>query len=343
MSYGMRKQCCGFLVVGLLALLGGTSPAVAADGEFEGVSVINYRGWANSILLEAEDPGFRAVVVPAIGGRILGYGNYHHNILYQRSDNDGQTLATHGKLQAGGYFSDLGPELRGIPAHPLLTVGEYNAELTRDFGVTVVSAADPTTGIRLTRNIILDPESGDLAITQIMRNTSAGELSYCHWDRTKVQGGGFALIPLKKGSKYEDGWAVKRGTGAEATYVDKDLKIREIEEHKDTLIVKCINGPMKVGVDSDAGWIAYAWRHFLFIKYFPIYEDAYYSDNGNTVELYWNDDFAELEPLSPEVFLRPGDGYQFPGLWKIIELRKEVKTHRDARKLINDIPKSPFK
>ena len=48
------------------------------------------------------------------------------------------------------------------------------------------------------------------------------------------------------------------------------------------------------------------------------------------------------EPLSPEVKLKPGDGYRFPEMWKIIELKDEVTSLKDARKAAKKVPRSPF-
>jgi hypothetical protein len=99
---------------------------------------------------------------------------------------------------------------------------------------------------------------------------------------------------------------------------------------------------MKVGADSDAGWIAYAREKMLFVKYFPVFPKANYSDGGNTVEFYCSDRVAELEPLSPEITLKSGENYTFPEKWTLIELDKEVTGYEQARGLVKQIPRSPF-
>ena len=99
---------------------------------------------------------------------------------------------------------------------------------------------------------------------------------------------------------------------------------------------------LKVGADSDAGWIAYARGKVLFVKFFPTFDKANYSDGGNSVEFYCSERIAELEPLSPEIKLKPGENYSFPEKWALYELEKEVTTHEQARALVKRVPKSPF-
>jgi hypothetical protein len=79
------------------------------------------------------------------------------------------------------------------------------------------------------------------------------------------------------------------------------------------------------------------------VKYFPYSPKGDYSDGGNSVELYFDKSVGELEPLSPEVTLKPGESYSFPEKWTLIELNDEVTTFEEARKLVKKVPPSPFK
>ena len=58
--------------------------------------------------------------------------------------------------------------------------------------------------------------------------------------------------------------------------------------------------------------------------------------------VYFNDRIAELEPISPEVALKPLRSYVFPERWRLIRLDREVKTHEDARAVVDRIPPAPF-
>jgi hypothetical protein len=52
---------------------------------------------------------------------------------------------------------------------------------------------------------------------------------------------------------------------------------------------------------------------------------------------------VELEPLGPELTLKPGEQKSFPEKWALIYLDKEVNNLEDVRKLAREIPPSPFR
>ena len=79
------------------------------------------------------------------------------------------------------------------------------------------------------------------------------------------------------------------------------------------------------------------------MKYFPYFPKSDYSDGGNSVELYFDPRVAELEPLSPERKLAPGESHTFPEKWALHQLKEEVTTFEQARALVDKIPPSPFK
>jgi hypothetical protein len=109
------------------------------------------------------------------------------------------------------------------------------------------------------------------------------------------------------------------------------------------LVAKAGGPPSKLGADADAGWIAYARGRQLLVKFYPYFPDGRYSDGGNSVELYFDPKVCELEPLSPEVALKPGEEYAFPERWVLIPLEREIATHEEARDLVKKIPANPFK
>ena len=330
------------LLYGMLFAL----PIVAADSPMPaGTAKIQYGGWTNCFEIKGGD--CRAVVVPGVGGRILHYSVNGENVLYENPTLFGDTLHNRSNFWVGGYQLDLGPELRGIPDHKWLWQGVWNARASRLFTVYTVSDPEMSVGVQLEKEIVIDPDTGDIGLTQRMRNIVNSDVSFCLWDRTLCKGGGFGIFPLNKKSRFKAGWAKREG--------DKVPDFRYNGENPKDARVKVIDGVlvaeakalpdspnMKIGADSDAGWIAYARGKILFVKYFPYTRDGNYTDGGNSVEFYCNDRGAELEPVSPEVKLKSGENYSFPEKWTLIELDKEVTSHEQARALVKRIPKSPF-
>ncbi|MSU64495.1 MAG: hypothetical protein EXS31_19255 [Pedosphaera sp.] len=324
-------------------LLGSLLPATnaAAPASAKGVTVQEFRGWPDSLVLEAS--GVHAIVAPAVGGRILQYGVSGENILYEDPKSFGKILANYQSgFSVGGYQCDIGPELRGIPDHEALWVGLHQWKILKDFTVRVTSEKDVSVGVQLEKQILIEPGSGDLGITQEMRNISDKEVAHCLWDRTLCKNDGFAFFPLNRKSRFKAGWSLRRTVNGKFIYDGDKPAAANVRILKGMLVARCEGPATKVGADCAAGWIAYVRGRLLLVKYFPFFAEGNYTDGGNSVELYYDERVAELEPLSPEVRLQPGGSYMFPEKWTLIELEKEVLTFEKAAELVKRIPPSPF-
>jgi hypothetical protein len=316
----------------------------AADArslEKKGIHIRTYHGWEESLVMEAS--GVIAVAVPAVGGRITHYSVDGENILFEETAGFGKTLATApGGFPVGGYQCDLGPELRGIPGHEALWQGLYRWTIPGDYAVKVTSEREMSAGVQMEKEFLIEPGTGDLGIRQTMRNVSEKDVTYCLWDRTLCRNGGFAFFPLKKQSRFKAGWSQIRTRDGKSVYDGTNPGSPNARVMKGVLVARCEGAETKLGADSDAGWIAYVRGRMLFVKYFPWFAEGNYSDGGNSVELYFDGKVAELEPLSPEVTLHPGDSYSFPERWTLIELKEEALTFDQVRALVKLIPASPF-
>lgn len=318
------------------------STSTAAESPAPGVRLQNFRGWDDCLSLEVS--GVQAIIAPAVGGRILHYSATGENILWENPSGFGKTLGSHPSgFGVGGYQCDLGPELRGIPPHDALWIGRHRWSAPGPYQVTVESEHDLGVGVQLAKQIVMEPGTGDLGITQIIRNLSDREVSFCLWDRTLCKNDGFAFFPLNRKSRFKAGWSLRRGASGHYTYDGDTPASPNVRVMGGVLVARCNGEATKVGADSDAGWIAYARGRLLFVKYFPWFANGDYTDGGNSVELYFDPRVAELEPLSPEVKLPPGGQYAFPEKWTLIELKAEALTFEQARALVKLIPPSPFK
>jgi hypothetical protein len=274
----------------------------------------------------------------------MSYSLNGQNILFENPSSAGKTLHNSNTgFWMGGYQCDIGPEIRGLPEHPLLWIGPYRWEIPRDYQVRMTSEWDPAIRVQLSKELLFDPESGEVGLTQILKNISDRPVSYCLWDRTLCRGGGFAFFPLSKTSRFPARWSLRRTIDNKYNYDGVSPESSKVRILDGVLVAECRGEPTKLGADSDAGWIAYVLGSQLLVKYFPYYKKGNYSDGGNSVELYWDQQVAELEPLSPEIALRPEEDYSFPEKWVLTSLKNEVKTFQQARALVAKIRPSPFK
>jgi len=298
-----------------------------------GVFVGFYRGWSNSILLQATNESADAIIVPDVGGRVLHYGVGGDNILFEPAEGAGRTLARSSPgFPVGGYQCDVGPEAVSLPEHPQLWQGRHTWQCPGEWTVLVASGKDSVLGVEVSKNIRLDPETGTLHFIQWLENKTARDITHCLRDRTLCKSGGFVLMPLNKKSRFSAGWSLRRKTGAGFNYDGATPFSSHVRVLEGVLVAKTDGESLRIGADSDAGWIAYTRGPVLFIKFFAHTADGTYSD-GNSVEVSWNTQSVELEPRSPEVKLRRFNPYGFAGRWMLLPLDKPVASFDEARAL----------
>ena len=282
---------------------------------------------AGRVVLEAPAAKVAAVVAPEVGGRLTAYSL------------DGQSIL----LKDRGFLLDIGPEMRQIPPHPVLSSGRYTPAPLGMSGVRLTSEPDATLGLQVVKELGIDPQNGALEIVGKMRNVSKQETSFCFWDRTLCEPNGWTLLPVNPKSKFAAGWVLGKRKGPNLWEYDGQGPSHPSVKKMDGVLVVKTGGPeQKVGTDTADGWIAYARGRLLLVKFFPCYPAGRYTDGGMSLAHYFNEKLSELEPISPELALRPGQEYVFPQMWALIPLEKEVGSFEEARALVSRLPKNPF-
>jgi hypothetical protein len=336
----MRKLRTLFLVSALLSLT--SSARSQATNLLAGITLGAYSGWTNCLALNDENRRYQAVIAPDVGGRVLHYSHDLINILYRDKQADGRTLSTSSQpFYVGGFQTDIGPEIHGVPVRNQISLGRHEWRGPRDYTVETASPVDSGVGLRVLKSFTLDANTGELGILQRMINSSARELRYCIWDRTVCKGGGFVFFKLNPDSRFENGWSIL-SRNAEGFHYAAGQEQQGVQTMDDHLVISTGTTSAKIGADSLAGWIAYVRDKLLFIKYFPVSPGGNYADGGNTVEVMWTPTITELSPLSPAVRLAPGTSYDFPERWMLIPLDKPVMNARAVKKLLKRIPPNPF-
>lgn len=315
-----------------VALLAGPS-SIAQKTEAKGVTRTSFNGWSDALVLESRAMLPRAVIVPAIGGRVMSYGVGDENILWGAAGE---------KETPGGFYCDVGPSLSDRAPHPKLTIGPYEWSAKKRYLVTLKSDKDESIHLEMEREVQLDPATGELGFVNRMKNIGELDSAYSLWHRIACRPGGFALLPLNKQSRFPAGWSERRDINGKPGY-DGTQPISDAVKVIDGVLVAKTGGSEKtIGADANAQWVAYVLEKTLFIVHFPTYSSAVYAEGGNTVTISWNEQRTELQPFSPETRLRPRKSYDFPLKWALVTLPSEVRTPEEARALVEQIPGSPF-
>jgi hypothetical protein len=103
----------------------------------------------------------------------------------------------------------------------------------------------------------MDPDTGDLGITQTMKNVSDKEAGFCLWDRTLCRGGGFALILLNKKSRFAAGWSIRTQVDGRYVYDGTNPHSPNVKVNKGVLVAKAEGEATKIGADSDVEIVVY--------------------------------------------------------------------------------------
>lgn len=333
-----------FLLIGfLLATALGSRSVAAEKAAGRSGKRVEFSGWPDAIPLASRDSVPSARVVPSVGGRVMFYGRRGENILWVNPETKGHTLASAGGIfQPGGFQCDLGPEVAGLPVHPELWVGAYDATRRKDDLYILRAPTDRALPVEMERGVLFDPSTGDLGFLHRIKNNVERDAAYSLWHRIACQPGGFVLLPLNRKSRFSAGWSMQRQKDGKLTYDGAAPESPAVKILDGILVARTGGAATKIGADSDAQWVAYARGRTLFIVHFPIYSSATYSEGGNSVTVSWDERMTELQPHSPEARLRSRRTYEFPSKWSLAELPSEVSTHEDARALATMVPASPF-
>ncbi len=326
-------------LTGWLALCAGAVHAALPAGVNQGPAL----GWTNALSLRDDHGKVATVVVPDIGGRVVQYSRGGVNALLENPEGNGKTLAiSGGGFWVGGYQCDFGPNLLGRPERQMMWLGPHDHVAPRDQTVETASPLDPVTGLRLLKSFTLDPDTGALGVVQRMVNASPNSARQNLHDRTLCPAAGFLILPMPKQSRYRAGWAVLRTTESGSAYDGEEPSSPNAAVFGEVLVAQATGAPGKLGSDTDAGWVAYVRGRLLFVKFFKSWAGAAYAGAGHTVEFSWNDQMAGLELFSPLTSLQPGQAFDFPELWQLIELKQPVKDFEDVRAAVRKVPPSPF-
>ena len=149
-----------------------------------------------------------------------------------------------------------------------------------------------------------------------MVNVSQKTVEYCYWCRTFAIGGGIVAIPLTEPSRFPKHYVMYNDRAA-IQYRPEDENIRQRDGFLEILAAPKFP---KLGMDSRAGWFAYAMpNHLLFTKSFRVFPDRVYNEvAGLTVSIWYPKmPMCELEPIGPRERLQPGMSARFEETWEL--------------------------
>jgi len=252
-----------------------------------------------------------AVCVPEIGGRLMQFSLGPHDFLfmnpellgkrftYEEHAGDGTLL--HWKNYGGDktWPAPQGWDGQGQwpgPPDPVLDSGRYD-HTTSEASVLMISPIDQRSGLRIRRQVTLQPGSSRLQLRLFFENILNQTIHWSIWDVAQL------ACVTRDGKLNDDCWLyIPTDPAREQPYevmFGDDNPQYQLDADSGLLAVRYQGIVGKIGVHSPAGWMAFADRRagFALCMQFPYEPDAEYPDNGATVEC-WTESPGAPSPIA---------------------------------------------
>ena len=288
-------------------LLGPASPAPALRAAPDAAAVTvataqNHRGWTDAIILR--NATVEVVVVPSVG-RVMQFrfvgdpaGPFWENAKLAGRPMPAEPWKTaHGSF--GGDKTWPAPQSAwNWPPPPAFDAAAHAARIEPDHSITLTSPADPRSGFRATRRIILDPTAPILRIATTYEKVSGEPRPVAAWVVAQLRDPVAIFMPVPPHSIFAAGYA--------STWKSPEATLRR--EGDWLRLTRSPTVSQKTGNDgTDLIWTDE--RQLLRISV-PRVAGADYTHGGCSVEVYTNADpvpYVEFETLGPLQTLRIGE------------------------------------
>jgi hypothetical protein len=193
--------------------------------------------------------------------------------------------------------------------------------------IRVKPPAEPVTGIAKELDISLEPDRPAAVVVHRLRNHNLWPVELAPWALTAMRAGGTCILPLPGRRAPVPGELPETSTITLWQYSDMSdsrycwgpncIRIRHDRDQ---------DSPQKIGALVTDGWAAYLRQGNLFLKTFAYVEGARYPDRGCSVEVFFNDEFLELETLGPLIQLEPGASVEHMETWQLIRAIPSIES-----------------
>lgn len=309
-----------------LILLSAASCAVGEEVA-EGVETVDYRDWLDCYRLNNKKSS--VTVVPVSAARLSVFSLGGKNILLEDETADGLDIEVGVKIRGQEWIQWDGcqPDIfkEGFGHQPdQLWLSPFRLVKTSPRMVSFRSAVSRKHKAQVTKTFTLDDENPELKFDYSLTSKDSEARKWSCYYRMLLKMPGFVVFPLKEDGAFKGGYSVGGG--------NTPKQRRDIE--KECLRVadgKLVIGPHKLRAarygevlsDTQAGWVAAAWKDVVLLIEFEAHPDREYRDNC-TLSVYWEIDRTSVEPRGPYDRLSYGESTNCNTVWTLGKLPEEV-------------------
>lgn len=265
------------------------------------VEKVEYKGWRNSYRVSNGE--VELVVTSDVGPRVIRFGFV-----------GGQNLFKEFAEQLGGT-GEAKAQLRGgdrvwkAPEDPIATWAPDNVPveitITAD-GLIARAPVEPLTSLQKEIEVKMAASGSEVIVFHRITNHSLFTLEYSAWALTMMAPGGIAIAGFPPRGKHPANleatnplvmWAYTNLSDKRWVFTKKYLTLKQDPTNSEA---------QKLGMFNPNTWGAYVLNGEAFIKRAQANSTETYPDFGCSFETFTNNEFLEMETLSPLTKLPPG-------------------------------------
>ncbi len=290
------------------------SIAVTATATQAAVKVekTEYEGWKNCY--RVTNGVVELVVTGDVGPRIIRFGFVGgQNLFKEFPDQVGKSGEE--KFQLRG-----GDRVWKAPEDPIATWAPDNVAVEIQMtptGVIAREPIEPLTHLQKEIEVNMDSSGTGVAVTHRITNRALFPLRFSAWALTMMAPGGMAVAGFPPRGHHPANleatnpvvmWAYTNLADPRWKFTRKYLTLRQDSAN---------NEPQKIGSFNPNTWVAYVLNGEAFVKRTTPDASKPYPDFGCSFETFTNQDFLEVETLSPLTELSPGQTVELVEHWAL--------------------------
>jgi hypothetical protein len=295
----------------VLLILTGLSAAMPVRADVK-VEKVEYKGWRNCYRVSNGE--VELIVTADVGPRVIRFGFVGgQNLFKEYSEQLGKTSEE--KFQLRG-----GDRVWKAPEDPIATWAPDNVPVEISVtanGLIARAPVEPLTHLQKEIEVKMAASGSDVTVIHRIANQSLFPLEYSVWSLTMMAQGGVAVSGFPPRGRHPINleatnplvmWAYTNLADKRWALTKKYLSLRQDPNN---------NEAQKIGLYNPHTWGAYFLNGEVFIKRTEAIADATYPDFGSSFETFTNNEFLELETLSPLRKVQAGKSSELVEHWSL--------------------------
>ena len=287
--------------------------------------IVQYKGWNKC--LHITNGIIDLLVTLDVGPRIIRLGFVdQENEFCEFPDEVGMVGGSEWRSY-GGHRLWHAPEVAPRTYYPDNTPVKYE-----DHKTFIRFISDVEIGNALQKEMDVEVLDGKAQVRVIhrIRNTGLWPVELAPWALSVMATGGVAVVPLPPRAPHPGNfvplniislWPVTDMSDSRYVWGKRFVLFKQSPKNV---------GPQKVGFSVPDGWAAYARKGHLFLKQVQYQPGAVYTDGGCNVELYNQENMAELETLGPLSRIPTGEAVEHLELWTLFDKIPQPENEADV-------------